>query len=162
MGMKSNNQSEIDDVKRKSEEVDPSQKPSQKKVAGGMFDLKAKALQAGSQAVGKAISGLYKKLEAEGFSAGEEFVVAIKEGLALSPPATIVLGDRDVDVTLQRLTEALSKTDIKKLFSSDDMTPIQSKLPDQVKAEIDAGQELSKEQMTVFVETLKQKETANG
>ena len=109
MGMKSNNQSEIDDVKRKSEEVDPSQKPSQKKVAGGMFDLKAKALQAGSQAVGKAISGLYKKLEAEGFSAGEEFVVAIKEGLALSPPATIVLGDRDVDVTLQRLTEALSK-----------------------------------------------------
>ena len=156
MGMKNSDDNSVDAVKRKSEELDPAaalpKKPSP-------FDLKARAVQAGSQAVGKLISGLYKKLESQGFSAGEEFVIAIKEGLALSPPATIILGDRDVDITLQRLTEALSKTDIKQLFAAEDLTSFEAKLPDNVKSQLDAGQDLSKEQMTVFVETLKQKET---
>jgi len=81
------------------------------------FDIKGKILDAGSRMVGDSIKGLYKKLGAEGFNPGEEFVVAVKEGLAVG--SQIVLGDRDVDVTLRRLTEALSKTDLKKLTSSD-------------------------------------------
>lgn len=148
MGMKSSDDNSIDAVKRRSEELDPAaiapKKPSP-------FDLKAKVLRAGSQAVGKAISGLYKKLESQGFSAGEEFAIAIKEGLALSPPAAIILGDRDVDVTLQRLTEALSKTDIKQLLLNEDLSSFEAKLPDNVKSQLDAGEDLSKEQMTMFV-----------
>ena len=43
--------------------------------------------------------------------------MSVREGLAIG--STIVLGDRDVEVTLQRLTQALAKTDLRKLLSSD-------------------------------------------
>lgn len=46
----------------------------------------------------------------QGFSSGQEFVVAIREANALN--ATIVLGDRGVDHTLARLQESLDGSGI--------------------------------------------------
>ena len=43
---------------------------------------------------------------------GGEFSAAVQEARSLHVP--VLLGDRDVDVTLQRLAEALSKTDSKR------------------------------------------------
>lgn len=73
--------------------------------------------------------------------------------------ATIILGDRDVDVTLQHLTTALSKTDLKKLFSATDIEEFEAKLPSNVREKVNGGGELDKEQMTMFVESMKQKQT---
>lgn len=47
----------------------------------------------------------------------EQFTVAVREGLNIG--STIVLGDRDVDITLRRLTQALGKTDVRKFLSVD-------------------------------------------
>ena len=71
----------------------------------------------GSKYVGDAVKNMYGKLESEGFKAGDEFTMSVREGLANG--STIVLGDRDVEVTLRRLTKALAKTDIRKLLSTD-------------------------------------------
>ena len=65
-------------------------------------------MRAASAAVGSGIKGMYKKLDSAGFNAGEEFVVAIQEGQKQN--ADIILGDRDVEVTLRRVTEGLSQT----------------------------------------------------
>mmetsp|Transcript_34518 Transcript_34518/g.83302 ORF Transcript_34518/g.83302 Transcript_34518/m.83302 type:complete len:554 (+) Transcript_34518:109-1770(+) len=74
-------------------------------------------MRAAAAAVGNSIKGMYKQLDSAGFESGEEFVVAIREGQKLG--SDIVLGDRDVEVTLRRLTEGLAKTDIKALLSPD-------------------------------------------
>jgi pheromone shutdown protein TraB len=71
----------------------------------------------GSKYVGYAVKSMYGKLESDGFKAGDEFAMSVREGLSLG--STIVLGDRDVEVTLRRLAKALSKTDIRKLLSVD-------------------------------------------
>ena len=68
-------------------------------------------MQAATVAVGKQLKGLYSRLDSAGFDSGEEFVRAVKEGQKLG--ADIVLGDRDVEVTLRRVTEGLAKTDLK-------------------------------------------------
>jgi len=81
------------------------------------FDVQSKLVNVGSKYVGNAVKGMYGKLESEGFKAGDEFAMSVKEGLAIG--STIVLGDRDVEVTLKRLTQALAKTDIRKLLSAD-------------------------------------------
>ena len=65
-------------------------------------------MRAASAAVGNGLKGMYKKLDSAGFNAGEEFVVAIREGQRQN--ADIVLGDRDVEVTLRRVTEGLAQT----------------------------------------------------
>ena len=122
--------------------------------------------------VGDAIKSMYSKLDDEGFKAGEEFVIAIREGLALN--AAIVLGDRDVEVTLRRLTEALSKTDLKKLFASDSdlEKAMDSLMPNGSRSAMAAmsgggrgkdlenanGEKISKEQFKQFVETVKARE----
>ena len=48
-----------------------------------------------------------------GFVSGQEFLVAFEE--AKNVGANILLGDRDVQVTLRRLSEALSKSDLIKI-----------------------------------------------
>ena len=53
---------------------------------------------------------MYSKLSSYGFSTGLEFTYAIQEGVAIN--SKIVLGDRDVDVTLSRLSDAISATDL--------------------------------------------------
>uniref|UniRef100_A0A7S0CDZ2 TraB family protein n=1 Tax=Proboscia inermis TaxID=420281 RepID=A0A7S0CDZ2_9STRA len=105
--------------------------------------------------VGKTISNMYKKLESDGLNAGEEFSVAVNEGLKLN--AAIVLGDRDVDVTLQRLTTAISKTNFKQLLSADSQIEEQmiNTLPTET---IDTFQKigsLSSDEMRTMVEILK-------
>jgi len=122
------------------------------------FDLREIALRKGSEVLGNSIKGLYSKLESEGFSAGEEFVVAVKEGLAIN--SKIILGDRDVEVTLRRLTEALSKTDLKKLLAADSELEENMKqlLPNDVKPNNLGDDEISKEQLRYFVETVKAKD----
>lgn len=76
--------------------------------AGGLL------MQVGARAVGGAIRGMYQKLEKQGgFQPGLEFVKAVQEGQKIN--ADIILGDRDVQVTLRRLTQALAVTDIAKL-----------------------------------------------
>ena len=72
-------------------------------------------MRAATAAVGNSIKGMYKKLDSSGLKAGEEFVVTMQEGQRIG--SDIILGDRDVEVTLQRVTEALSKTDLKALFN---------------------------------------------
>ena len=116
---------------------------------------------------------MYSSLDDQGFKAGEEFVIAIREGLALN--AAIVLGDRDVEVTLRRLTEALSKTDLKKLFASDSdlEKAMGSLMPNGSRsATMEAmsgggsgkdlenanGETITKEQFKQFVETVKARE----
>ena len=81
------------------------------------FDVQSRLVDAGSKVVGESVRGMYTKLESEGFKAGDEFATSVREGLAIG--STIVLGDRDVEITLRRLTMALAKTDIRKLLSPD-------------------------------------------
>jgi len=137
---------------------------------GNPFAVKERVLNAGAKMVGDAIKTMYSKLDDEGFKAGEEFVIAIREGLALN--AAIVLGDRDVEVTLRRLTEALGKTDLKKLFASDSdlEKAMDSLMPSGSRSatmaamsgggsgkdlENIAGEKISKEEFKQFVETIK-------
>jgi molybdopterin-binding protein len=60
--------------------------------------------------LGSTISQFYKSVEKLGFKAGGEFQAAVEEGKLLPKPARILLGDRDVDVTLERLASAVTST----------------------------------------------------
>ena len=59
-------------------------------------------------ALGKALGSFYKNVEKLGFTAGGEFQAAVDEGMKIG--AKILLGDQDVDITLQRLAAAISST----------------------------------------------------
>mmetsp|Transcript_5604 Transcript_5604/g.7974 ORF Transcript_5604/g.7974 Transcript_5604/m.7974 type:complete len:413 (+) Transcript_5604:78-1316(+) len=127
------------------------------------FDLRQRALQMGSAAVGNTIKGMYKKLDSAGFQAGEEFVVAVREGQKVG--SKIVLGDRDVEVTLRRVTEALAKTDIKSLLSPDSELERSMKqlLPPQEEGgsalvNEDLKDEKIRKEFSQYVETMKAKE----
>lgn len=100
------------------------------------FDVQSKLVNVGSKYVGGAVKGMYGKLESEGFKAGDEFAMSVREGLAIG--STIVLGDRDVEVTLQRLTRALAKTDIRKLLSADSEvnSSMEAMLPEGMKSQL--------------------------
>ena len=65
--------------------------------------------RAAGAALGKVLAGFYKSVEKLGFVAGGEFKAAVTEGRKID--AKILLGDRNVDITLARLASALSKTD---------------------------------------------------
>ncbi|KAL7524921.1 hypothetical protein ACHAXR_000777, partial [Thalassiosira sp. AJA248-18] len=131
----------------------------------------------GSKYLGNAVKGMYGKLESEGFKAGDEFAMSVREGLAIG--STIVLGDRDVEVTLQRLTQALAKTDIRKLLSADSEvnSSMEALLPENMKQQLkqpgggsggdssmsvtSMGVEdvtIDKKEFQTFVETMKAKE----
>jgi pheromone shutdown protein TraB len=137
-----------------------SPEPVQKQISRNPFNIKEQLLNRASQVVGNTIKGLYQKLESEGFSAGEEFIVAVREGLNVG--SKIILGDQDVEITLRRLTEALSKTDIKKLLAADaeiEQNMKQLIPPDVAKSVSGASSgEMSKEEFAYFVETIKAKE----
>ena len=57
-------------------------------------------------ALGKILSQFYKSVEKLGFNTGAEFKVAVEEARRLG--IQVLLGDRDVDITLQRLSNAIS------------------------------------------------------
>lgn len=124
-------------------------------------------MNAATAVVGKQIKGLYSRLDSAGFDSGEEFVTAVKEGRKLG--ADIVLGDRDVEVTLRRVTEGLAKTDLKALLSPD--SELEKALEGMVPVDAAVGERLAggsssseltdaqfKEEVTSFVETMKTKE----
>ena len=124
-------------------------------------------MKAAATAVGNSIKGMYKQLDSAGFESGEEFVVAIKEGQKLG--SDIVLGDRDVEVTLRRLTEGLAKTDIKALLSPDSELEqsLQALVPSSTSKAMNnkmagtGGQnndEQFREEFSSFVESMKTKE----
>ena len=69
--------------------------------------LKSLTVKVAGAGLGRLIGGMYRQLDSAGFSSGEEFRVAIEEGVRGG--ANIVLGDRDVDVTLNRLAQAVGK-----------------------------------------------------
>jgi pheromone shutdown protein TraB len=78
-------------------EPESSVKPTTTSSFNPIVQIQQRIFESSANAVGNAIRGLYKKLASEGIDAGQEFAIAIKEGLALG--ATVVLGDQDVDLT---------------------------------------------------------------
>jgi hypothetical protein len=141
------------------------------------FDIQSRLVDAGSKVVGDSVKSMYTKLESEGYKAGDEFATSVREGLAIG--ATIVLGDRDVEVTLRRLTRALTKTDISKLLSpdSDIERSMEGLLPEGMKKSLESanggrggnpigdesmtsgvGALVSKQDLNSFVETMKAKD----
>jgi TraB/PrgY/gumN family len=122
-------------------------------------------MKAASTAVGNGIKGMYKQLDSAGFESGEEFVVAINEAKKLG--SDIVLGDRDVEVTLRRLTEGLAKTDIKALLNPDSELEksLQALVPSKMVTKntlpgansVDDDEQF-REDFSSFVETMKSKE----
>lgn len=82
----------------------------------------------------------------------------MREGLKIN--AKIILGDRDVEVTLRRLTEALAKTDLKKLLAADSELEENMKqlLPQDLNSKDQNSDNMSTEQLKYFVETVKAKD----
>jgi hypothetical protein len=133
------------------------------------LNLRQRALQAGAAAVGNSIKTMYQRLDQSGFSAGEEFVNAIRQGQKIG--AAIVLGDRDVEVTLRRLALALSQTDLGLLLSPDNdlEQSMRNLLPPESRTVVETGGgggnvmgQLTdaefKEEFSTYVETLRTKE----
>ena len=107
-------------------------------------------------AIGSAIKGMYKKLDDKGFQPGQEFAVAAKEGYKIG--ARIVLGDRDVEVTLRRLAQALRKTDLKTLLVEDsELERTMSQLMPGKKIPSQEDDNF-KEELSFYVENMKAKE----
>ena len=117
------------------------------------------AVAFGSAAVGSAIKGMYGKLGNAGFKPGEEFVIAVREGQKVG--AKVILGDRDVEVTLRQLSEALRQTDLRALLSPDSELEASMKalLPNDLPT--DSSDDNFKNEMAAYVETMKAKENVN-
>ncbi len=116
--------------------------------------FKKKVNSAAGSILGKAISSMYKKLDSAGFSSGEEFTAAMTEASNIG--ARIVLGDRDVDVTLNRLAEAIGKTD----FGSVDFDMMDNIAADTTNIDIndfDTGDKIDKEVITDAIESMKKR-----
>ncbi|CAM9445496.1 unnamed protein product [Discosporangium mesarthrocarpum] len=88
-----------------------------KMVMGSLFDPSVSfsdhVNSVAAAVIGKTISSMYDSMDKLGFVSGQEFTVAIREARLMG--AKILLGDRDVKVTLRRLTEALRATDLNRL-----------------------------------------------
>lgn len=116
-------------------------------------------------AVGKGISSMYSNLSSSGFQPGEEFAEAIRTGREID--ATIVLGDQDVQVTLRRLAEALSMTDLNQLLNPDSqleqtMSNLLPALPPSIEGSSDKGTNdptQFKRELSDYVEQMKSRET---
>ena len=102
---------------------------------------------------------MYGKLGNAGFKPGEEFVIAVREGQKVG--AKVILGDRDVEVTLRRLSEALRQTDLRALLSPDSELEASMKalLPKDLPT--DSSDDNFKNEMSAYVETMKAKENVN-
>jgi hypothetical protein len=118
-------------------------------------------MRAASAVVGNTIKGMYKKLDSAGFNAGEEFVVTIKEAQKIG--SAIILGDRDVEVTLRRVTEGLAKTDLNALLNPDgELEQSMRELVPSQTASRNGGGDLNdpqfRDEFSTFVESIKTKE----
>jgi hypothetical protein len=115
-------------------------------------------MRAATAAVGNSIKSMYKKLDSSGLKAGEEFVVTMQEGQRIG--SDIILGDRDVEVTLQRVTEALSKTDLKALFNPG--SELEQSMKELVPSATNGGGDFDdpqfRDEFSSFIEVMKSKE----
>ena len=102
---------------------------------------------------------MYGKLGNAGFKPGEEFVIAVREGQKVG--AKVILGDRDVEVTLRRLSEALRQTDLRALLSPDSEleASMRALVPNDLPT--DSTSDNFKNEMSAYVETMKAKENVN-
>ena len=109
---------------------------------------------AGGALLGKALSEFYKSIEKLGFTPGGEFAAAVEEGQKIG--ARILLGDRDVDITLQRLATAISLTDP---ASFDRLVIRMEKLEKAAGVDLaDVDTEITKETLNQFLDSMKQKD----
>lgn len=114
--------------------------------------LRDKLVGVGAVVVGQVISGLYKTLDKMGFVSGQEFLVAMEEAKAVG--ANILLGDRNVQVTLRRLSEALSQSDLVKIREME--SPTRSPAAKELAARgLDVGVGADAKDIAVAVEALK-------
>jgi pheromone shutdown protein TraB len=113
------------------------------------------ALSRGVQTLGgavlkKALGQFYDSVEKLGFTAGGEFIAAVQEGNKI-PGAKILLGDQDVDVTLQRLASALGEYQ-----SPDSLLGLVEKLDvAEQKLGIEVSDQMDKAALSSLVEKLK-------
>ena len=128
--------------------------------SGSSSGMSKQALSFGSAAVGSAIKGMYGKLGNAGFKPGEEFVIAVREGQEVG--AMVILGDRDVEVTLRRLSEALRQTDLLALLSQNSELEASMKalLPNDLM--MDSSSDNFKNELTAYVEIMKTKENVKA
>lgn len=140
--------------------------PSSGGSAGGNKNwFQRRLLNLAGAAVGKGISSMYSNLSSSGFQPGEEFAEAIRTGREID--ATIVLGDQDVQVTLRRLAEALSMTDLNQLLNPDSqleqtMSNLLPALPPSMEGSSDKGTNdptQFKRELSDYVEQMKSRET---
>lgn len=87
----------------------PTQNPVKQVLGVLVSPIVSSVQKAAGLVLGKALSQFYTSVEKLGFNAGGEFQAAVEE--ARRENAKILLGDRDVDVTLQRLATALAGAD---------------------------------------------------
>ena len=107
-----------------------------------------------SNLVGGAIKNFYKSLESLGFTIGGEFDVAIQSAKKYN--SKILLGDRDVDVTLDHLGRAIEATGIEAVQKAlIDIDEFQKREGITLESE-------SKESLAVLVEKIKQKDIAQA
>ena len=119
--------------------------------AGSSF--REKLIGVGAVVVGQVISSLYKGLDKMGFVSGQEFLVAIEEGRRVG--ADLLLGDQNVQVTLRRLSDALSKSVLVKVREME--SPTRSPAAKELEARgIKLGSN-DKAGLTVAVEALKER-----
>lgn len=87
-------------------------KPSifERAVSAVTTPIASAAKNAAGKALGKGLSGFYESVEKLGFNTGGEFEAAVEEGRKVG--AKVLLGDQDVDVTLRRIAESLTKIDV--------------------------------------------------
>lgn len=115
-----------------------------------LYNIKSWISSLSGAVVGKVLSSFYKSVEKLGFTTGGEFKAGIEEGRKLN--STILLGDRDVDITLKHLAKALSSSD------PDAFEKVSLKL---AQVEQDAGitmaDDVSKESLSVLVEKMKER-----
>jgi pheromone shutdown protein TraB len=114
-------------------------------------------LDIGAAAVGNAIRGMYKSLNQAGFNPGDEFVEAVREGRRIG--ADIVLGDRDVQVTLRRLVQALQVTDMNALMDpNSELEQSMRELLPGGGGDIPTDSASYKKEVTAFVEAIKNRD----
>lgn len=122
--------------------------PNIGQVAGQLY--RGALEQVGTQAAGTGVKALYSKLGDMGFSGGAEMIAAAQEGKRIG--ATILLGDRDKDITLRRLGEALAAT-----ISSP--APSSSRVPaPQIMYKLPQGFDISREDVNSAMVLLKERE----
>ena len=111
------------------------------------------ASETAGSVLGKALGSFYKSVEKLGFEAGGEFKAAVEEGRDTG--ARVLLGDRDVDVTLERLASAILNTDPAQF---EKVAGRIQDLEEEKGLKFQDDDKIDRQQMSVIVETLKQRD----